>query len=82
MAESTVNWQRDTSIVVEKATPGAFRLTGYRDFQGSIEVEPHAGRRDLEHLAGGLPADLELVLFRLQPLLSLSSIARARRAIG
>ena len=27
-AESTVSWQRVTSMVVENATPGAFRLTG------------------------------------------------------
>ena len=51
---STVSWQRETSIVVEKETPGAVRLIGYfvPHLQRRVEVEAHSGGRHIEHLAG------------------------------
>src|SRR5262249_31553206 len=36
------------------------------DFQRSVEVETHARRRHVQHLAGFFPPNLELVLFRLE----------------
>jgi hypothetical protein len=50
------------------------------DLERRVEIESHAGRSHVEHLARGLPANLELVLLGLEPLLRLAGIAAPWRS--